>query len=251
MWHSKSFVILVAIIAVISTLALFIYSISIRPEFISLSNIGKQHVGKVITTEGYLGNYWVKDTYVQGRIQDINTDANLTFYGVGDALACFNALNPLPGSKLRITGELREYNTELEIYLQQRDCIQILENPNINISISTLLSNPERFSGMYLSTQGSISSITYIKNATTGKLAGTEIEISDAGYVLSCIAYNVGVYYDADGHALSKGKIVSIYGIFSYNEHYGRWNLVFTDEKAICIIGAFSQQSSAFSQQIP
>ncbi|MGC8913678.1 MAG: hypothetical protein ACP5LE_07130 [Thermoplasmata archaeon] len=231
----KRLVILIAVLAVFSTFLLFLYSIQIKPEFVQLSAIGKEHMGKTIITEGYLGSFRIRETYAQGKIVDFETLANISFYASGDAFQVFRDENLLPGSKLRLTGEIKEYNGVLEICLVKREAIEILETPiNLNMSIAQILVNPHIFSDVYLNTYGKIVSITYIRNSTAGKLAGTEIEISDAGYTLTCFAPDVYVSHDAKGKTLNKGEIVRIFGEFRYNEHYGKWNLIFADENAIC-----------------
>ncbi|MEM3444834.1 MAG: hypothetical protein QW115_02550 [Thermoplasmata archaeon] len=227
-------VVLLTAVAVIATFLLFLYSVQLKPEFVPLSEISREHIGKRITTEGMLGKCRFEENYVKGAVQDSGGNSRIGFYAVNNAFADFKRLNPLPGAKLRLTGVVKEYGGEIEIYLSEANSIEVLETPgSLYIPIEELLENPERFKGLYLNTSGRISSIATLKNSTDGRLVGTQIEITDGNYTLSCIAYNVCIQTDCNGMPLEKGSYVLIFGQFNYNSRYGRWNLVFTDEKSI------------------
>ncbi|MCX8173484.1 MAG: hypothetical protein N3F63_02585 [Thermoplasmata archaeon] len=231
-----SLVVIITLLAVMATFLLFLYSIQSKPEFVPLSKISQAHIGKRITTEGLLGNCRIADNYVNGEIRDQEVNCSIGFYAVNNAFVDFRKLNPLPGSNLRFTGEVREYAGEIEIYLSDKNAIEVLAEPcELKVPLETLLESPGRFEGLYLNTSGSITSITLLKNATSGKLTGTQVEISNAGYTLSCIAYDVNVQTDCTGRYLERGITVEIFGHFIYNSHYGKWNLVFGDESCIRI----------------
>lgn len=231
-----SIVVLVTVIAIIATFLLFLYSIQLKPEFVPLSEISRSHIGKKITTEGLLGKCKFGDSHVKGEIVDMEKNCTIGFYAVKNAFEDFKRLKPLPGAKLRVDGEVKEYAGEIEIYLSEENSIAVIKEPNeLNVAIDELLESPERFKGLYLNTSGYITSITILKNTTTGKLIGTQIELKTADYTLSSIAYNVCVQTDCNGRVLEKGCYVRIFGQFNYNSHYGKWNLVFTDENSIRI----------------
>lgn len=230
----SSLVLLVTVSAVILTFLLFLYSVQLKPEFVPLSEISKIHIGKRISTEGLLGKCRFGESYIRGEILDIERNSTLGFYAVEHAFEDFKRINPLPGAKLKVTGIVKEYGGEIEIYLSEKNSIEVLEAPDVlNVRIEELLETPERFEGLELNTSGSIASLTILKNSTTGKLIGTQLEITSGGYTLCCIAYNVCVQTDCNGVPLEKGSFVVVFGKFSYNAKYGRWNLVFTDERNI------------------
>ncbi|MEM4308356.1 MAG: hypothetical protein QXU48_04775 [Thermoplasmata archaeon] len=232
-----SLVVILTIIAVLATFSLFLYSIQLKPEFVPLGEISQEHIGKRIATEGILWKCRMSKNAANGELRDCESNATISFYVVNNAFEDFKRLNPLPGAKLRLAGVVKEYADEIEIYVSEQNAIVVLESPSeLNLGIEELLESPERFDGLYLNTTGCIASLSILKNTTTGKLIGTQIELTDGNYTLSCIAYNVCVQTDCNGASLEKGRFVRIFGQFNYNSHYGKWNLVFGDEKSIQII---------------
>lgn len=224
MLEHKKLIITVISLALIGVLALFAYSTTIRPVRVELGQISNEHIGKIITTNGTISSArTLSDGSLSMEICDMNTLANISVYVQANAYESWTG-NLTPGTIIEVTGEVSQYQEEMEISVASaRDMVIISEPATQSYDLWTVMDSIEMFDGMVIRTNGSMLDVTVIHS--DGALIGTGFTLyqryDNQSYSLKCMAFDVdltGVYDDWD--------LINVIGQISYYSNSGSWQLI-------------------------
>ena len=130
MLDNHKLLITVVSIALIGVLALFAYSTTIKPIKVNLDNIDTTYIGKIVTTNGTISLARIlSDNSLSMEIYDFDTLSNLIVYFPASAYENWNGGNLTPGTTIEVTGEVIQYQEQMEISIASSDDVTILSRP--------------------------------------------------------------------------------------------------------------------------
>ena len=225
MLDNKKLLITVVSLALIGVLALFVYSTTIKPVKVELESIDSAYIGKIITTNGTINSARIlSDGSLSMEICDFDSLAKLKVYFPASIYEAWNGGNLTPGTTIEVTGEVIQYQEEMEISIASSDDLVVLSGPGfIRYDLWTIMDSVELFDGMEIRTNGSILDISKIESS--GELVGTGFTLyqrhNNQSYSLNCIVFDRDLtdqYFDWNQ--------INVIGDISFYTNTGSWQLV-------------------------
>lgn len=219
----------------VGVLGLYFYSCSIQAIPLQIRDIEMGDVGTIVRTSGH-----VLDQHLTAKgdllltLGDRENANTIVLYIPKDILASVEDKNAvLPGAQVEVTGEVQEYQGELEIVVSSADDIIILQYPkDSDLTIEILAQNPELFEGNEVTVSGQIQNLdaAYMWHQDEYVIA-TSFELRYSGeygnYTMECLL----VGNDVSGE-FYQGQLVRFTGTFGYYNREAKWRIV-SDEMTL------------------
>lgn len=222
MIDDRKLLISVTALALVGVLGLFIYSSTLEPLSLEIGEIGEEHVGKIIRTQGTLTKVrMAAGGSLSMTICDFNTSSSISVFYSPDSGSAPAGL--LPGALIRIEGEVEIYEGSVEISVAKASQITLLMPANsTEYSLHVLMESLQMFDGLNVSTTGQIADIEPIYSADGLIGTGFSIvgEFENKTYCLECFCYDRDISV-----SFSDWDAVIVTGRISYYTANGSWQM--------------------------
>ena len=210
-------------------LGLYLYSCSIQPEIMSIEDIWRDDVGSTVGTTGFILDYWTVSTGdLVIELVDYESATSIKVYVPEEAYSLHkDKALILPGAKIQVFGEVREYMEELEMAVMSEDGLAVLQEPGqTGLTIEIIAKNPQLFLGREVSVHGQVQNV-YRTSAWSqgGLVTATRFELRYEGasgnYTLDCLLIGMDV-----SDELTNGQMIAYSGTFEYRESMAKYQIV-------------------------
>jgi DNA/RNA endonuclease YhcR with UshA esterase domain len=218
---------LVILITFAGIIGIYSYAVLIEAKSVPLNELGHEHLGSLIETEGHIKevNVWqdgdlqfVLVDYDSGKSVDVNVD-------VEAAENLENQEKMIPGAKIMVNGLVEDYKGNLLIHVRSSEGVKLLQTGSNNIlPLETILNRPEVFEGILLTVRGNVWDIEEIESLEAYSFT---IQNSSNGryYSASCIVFNTTEFLDMDNMRIQFGDEVIFTGTIEYYNQRGTWQI--------------------------
>jgi hypothetical protein len=215
----RPFAVVIAL-ALVGVVGLYFYAMSLGPMEVNLGSINQEYLGRTVSTVGYLGDVRIGDALVITLIDPEEAYSITVYVPKGSCEDPTLIPRLVTGTKLRVEGEVGEYDGDLEISVRNCYGLELLsETGEFVIDIEYLAANPDSYRGLNVTVQGTVVSTSHF-NDSSGKI-GTWIALERGDYRLDCISFGT----DLDGAARIGSSLV-FRGTFEYDEKSLGWHVV-------------------------
>ena len=195
----------------LGTLGLYGYSWTVNPRIVRIGDIGSDDVGSFVQIQGHVRKVaTVKGGGFQIELVDYSDFAAMTVFLSGRIASSIDFMADIvPGSKLRVAGEVQEFGGEVEVAVSDASTVQLLAGAQENrLDLDTLASNAEVFEGMEVLIAGVVDGISSVVDWDKMMIhsGGDSFWVDNAA---------------RDG---ARGS-VDVFGLLLYNEERGRFEI--------------------------
>ncbi len=152
-------------VCALSLLCLYAYACSVNPMDVRIGDIGTDDVGALVRTHGHVRK---AETIGAGGIKiellDITDFAIVPVYLPAKVARSIEFLTEIvPGSRVSVTGEVQEFNGQVEISVSDASMVGLLAGARENrIALDALAENAATFDGMGVTVRGAIGELEAI-----------------------------------------------------------------------------------------
>lgn len=220
-WVKKNRTLAIAItVSFIGLILLYAYAVSIKAVHRSVGDINENDIGNLVITEGYLKDLSFNQGGASLILTDIGNSRNITVFIPKNVWDGVTAADIIPGAKLQVQGVVDEYAGEIELTVGGSGSITVLEKAGkLDVRLDSLLRNPSLYSGMHITTNGSVTGVRVVVNPQNFQLAD-RVERDFRLWVE--VSKNVSYRYRTSGDS------VTVFGTLRYDEYgggTGRWEI--------------------------
>jgi DNA/RNA endonuclease YhcR with UshA esterase domain len=230
--------VMLAIATVLSfagVLGLYFYSSSVQPIQVHIGDIGIRDVGSVVSTSGHIMSLsQTSGGDVILALVDYRNGASLTVYIPQNVFSSFEESDALiPGAEMKATGEVQEYQDEMELVVGSADDLRIIQySSENNLTIEILAENPDLFIDLEVTVHGQIQNIAAEKLWAQDRLVDATIfQLRYSGkysnYTMNCILFGEDITND-----FHQGQLARFTGTFEYYEKEAKYRIV-SDEMTL------------------
>ncbi len=217
------FFLIVVTLALLGVITLYFYAINLEPAELRISDISEDYVGQTIITRGIIKEVRTGES-LSITLLDANEPGSILVYAptsVYEELSFKSAL--VPSAELEVKGEVKEYNGELEIYIQTHTGISLLsESQVLNLKMQDLAMNPELYRNMNVSVEGLVIQVETFQD--TAETEGTNLLLRSGSFNLKCIVFGKDSSKEAE-----IGSTIIFRGRFEYNSYDFGWYVVYRE----------------------
>jgi DNA/RNA endonuclease YhcR with UshA esterase domain len=225
MIDNKKLLVTITVLAIVGVLSLFAYSTTIKPLELKIGEITATHAGSIIRTSGIITRASVfADGSMSLTLGDFNESSSIPVYFPSDVSKALTDENLIPGTQVRVQGEVRLYQEAVEISISRADELTILLEANgTEYELRTVMPSIQMFDGMEITTSGEILEMNAIY--TQDGLLGTSFQVmqkfDNQSYYLQCMCFDQDLTQQfADWDA------VRVTGTISFYDNRGYWQMV-------------------------
>lgn len=226
--------VIVTILSFVGVLGLYFYSCSVQPIQIQIGDVGFGDIGSVVKTRGHIMElYQTSAGDVILEMADLDDGASITVYIPESVFSNLGNSELIPGAEIEVTGEVQEYQGEMELVVDSEDDIRIVQSPDdAELTIEMLAENPKLFLDRDVSVPGQILNIKSERMWEKGKLVdATTFQLRYSGkylnYTMDCVLLGTDVSND-----FYQGQLVRFTGTFEYYEKESKYRIV-SDEMTL------------------
>lgn len=220
------------ILSFAGVLGLYLYSCSIQPQLVQISQIDAGDIGSVVRTHGRITDvYQTSGGDVMLEIANLDNGASITVFIPQHAFSVETGL--IPGAEIEVTGEVQEYQGELELVVDPAWDVRVLQPASdLDLTVELLAKNPELFLKREVSVHGQIQDMKSERVWKDGVLLeSTAFRLGYSGeyqnYAVDCVI--LGMDVTSDFH---QGQLVRFTGTFEYHENESKYRIV-SDEMTL------------------
>lgn len=224
--------VMLAIATVLSfagVLGLYFYSSSVQPIQVQIGDIGIGDAGGVVRTSGHIMDLsQTSGGDVVLELVDYRDGASLIVYIPQNVFSVFGEKDALiTGAEIEATGEVQEYQDEMELVVDSADDLRIIQYSNENdLTIEILAENPELFIGLEVTVHGQIQNIVVERFWNQGRLVDATIfQLRYSGkytnYTMNCVLFGKDVTNN-----FHQGQLARFTGTFEYYEKEAKYRIV-------------------------
>ncbi len=214
----EKFIVLAIAVALIGTASLYIYTARRDVERVDIADIDHDFAGMKVEVEGYINEVrGLQSIYLLNLLGE-KKDETLSVVIEEQVMGSIEEQNEImPGANVRVRGVVELYENEVSLRVTVPGELIILEEAYSKFtSISSLLENPEWYSGMEVKVRGKVTDLETIRSGTY-----FEIEQLEGGYHrLGCFVEDIDLSED---FYMVSGDPVVFKGTFLYDTSTGRW----------------------------
>ena len=224
MIDNKKLLVTIIALAIVGVLGLFVYSTTIKPIELKIGEIDASHVGTIIRTTGVITRTSVfADGSISMVLGDFNDSSSIPVYFPSDVSRSISNESFIPGTQVRVQGEVTLYQESVEISVSRADGLTVLSEANgTEYDLRTVMQSIEMFDGMEITTAGDILEMNAIYNSDG--LLGTSFQVmqkyDNQTYYLECMCFDQDLtqqYHDWDA--------VQVTGTISFYDNRGYWQM--------------------------
>jgi DNA/RNA endonuclease YhcR with UshA esterase domain len=218
---------LVILITFAGIIGIYSYAVLIEAKSVPLNELGPEHLGSLIETQGYIKEVkvwqdrdlqFVLVDYESGKSIDVNVD-------VEAANSIANQEKMVPGAKIMVNGLVESYKGELLISVSSPEGIKLLQTGSNNVlPLETILSRPEIFEGISVTVRGKVWYIDQIESLEAYSFT-LQNSSGSRSYTASCIVFNTTEFSDMDNMRILYGDEVIFTGTIEYYAQRGTWQI--------------------------
>ncbi len=206
-----------ALVSLLGTAVLFVYASSRSELTIDIEEIGSEHVGRKVTTKGYIasmGSYG-ETFYMDLRATHSEYEIHLRCeQGMLDSFEDGHEL--IPGALVEVSGIVEESGNRQTLRLLHSEEIEVLEPALTSFTpFDSILENPEWYEGMELKVRGEVKEIRPIYQGTLIVLGPL-----DEGY--HRLTIEISGWYNEEMKVV-RDDVVVVEGPFVYRSSKGTW----------------------------
>lgn len=223
MIENRRLLIAVTVLALTGVLGLFAYSATLEPLSLDIGEIGQQHAGDVITTQGTVTQARpVAGGAVSITLCDFSTSSSIgVFYSSDSGEPLPNGI--APGAFVSLKGEVRLYQESPELYVTKAGDITLISLANgTEYGLDTVMESIQMFDGLNITTAGRIADLEAIsgENGLAGTAFSLVGEFDNRTYSLECFCSgrDLTMLYD-------EWDAVRVTGRISYYTAGGCWQM--------------------------
>lgn len=224
MLDNKKLLVTVTVLALVGVLSLFAYSTTIQPLDLEIGEITPSHAGSIIRTSGIITRANIfADGSLSLTLGDFNDSTSIPVYFPSDVSKALADENLLPGTQVRVQGEVMLYQESVEISVSRADALTILSEANgTEYELRTVMQSIQMFDGMEITTSGEILEMNAIY--TQDGLLGTSFQVlqkyDNQSYYLQCMCF----YQDLT-QQFADWDAVQVTGTISFYDNRGYWQM--------------------------
>jgi len=212
-----AFVVLVSLVGVIT---LYFYAMSIEPQEVNISDIGWDDIGLTVSTRGFIKDARLSSALHITLLDIEGLDSILVYVPMSAYQPLSFKSQIVPGAELKVKGEVKEYNGQLEIFVQTHKSLTLVSKAKeLILEIEDLAKSPELFKYLNVSVEGVVTHIESFYDSS-GNI-GTNLVLKKGKYNLNCIAYGTDMSTE-----IAVGLDLIFNGRFEYHENMLCWFLV-------------------------
>jgi putative phage-type endonuclease len=211
------------LVALVGILFLFSYSLSVEPELITLSQL-PDYDGQIIMVRGTVVETY--STITGGWV--IYIDDNTTYNPQQISVPSID-FEPRTGDFIQATGESQRYQGEWEVACQKGEVSLIIPFESENITISELLSSPEKFVSLNVNL-----SVTITDGRYDSSWGDVYVKVGDSQHSVDTIIESEIVdYLETNGqlpNTIIENETVIVRALFEWNEYRMRYQFILKEE---------------------
>jgi DNA/RNA endonuclease YhcR with UshA esterase domain len=227
--------VIATVLSFIGVLGLYFYSCSVQPILIQIGDVDVGDVGSVVKTRGHIMELYQTSTGdVMIEMADLDDGASITVYVPESVFSEFGEKEAfVSGAEIEATGEVQEYQGEMELIVNSATDLVIVQYPNeTDLTIEMLAENPEFFLNRDVTVPGQIQSILGVRMWRHDRLVdATVFQLRYSGkytnYTIDCILFGTDVSED-----FHQGQLVRFTGTFEYYEKEAKYRIT-SDEMTL------------------
>ncbi len=223
MIESRKLLVTVTVLALAGVIGLFCYSAMLEPLSLGIGEIGEQHTGSVVETEGTVTQAWeISGGAVSLTLCDFNNSASIGVFYTPDAGEPLPE-GIMPGATVSVRGEVRLYREAPEIYVTKAADIVLISPANsTEYCLNTVMESIRMFDGLNITTSGHITDMEVItsQDGPAGTAFRLVAESGNRTYSLECFCHGrdlAPLYNDWES--------VRVTGGISYYTQKGCWQM--------------------------
>lgn len=206
------------IISLIGTASLYLYSASQDSLKVDISDIDREHLGSLIETQGFIRDSYTYEGSLYLTLVEEGSDESLETTIDEKVVEGIKEKDEIiPGAKVWVRGTVESYEGSLSLRVTGTGEFKIMEKAYTSFKpISSILENPEWFSGMRIKVRGCVNDIERTSEGTNFELSS----LNDTYHRLKCKLDS-----STGNISLARGDPIAVKGEFNYDEYDGRWTL--------------------------